>query len=161
MAPHQLPPIASATTFRCVPRPRVPSCSVRMFGNDSSLNANTPSRNAGFGHSSPLRCKQSLRSFGLHPAREGNLHLSHDNKVYIHAFLRVSHDTTERSPTTGTLSEMPYCRLGGNKMMSNQKFIPELHDIGKLVDEKVKDEVNIKVLGGQKCKYGYAFMLRG
>jgi len=46
-------------------------------------------------------------------------------------------------------------------MMFNQKFIPELYDIGKLVDEKVKDEVNIKVLGGQKCKYGYAFMLRG
>jgi len=31
-------------------------------------------------------------------------------------------------------------------MMNNQKF-PELHDIGKLVDEKVKDEVNIKVSG--------------
>jgi len=32
-------------------------------------------------------------------------------------------------------------------MMNDQKFIPELHDIGKLVDEKVK-EVNIKVLSG-------------
>ena len=28
-------------------------------------------------------------------------------------------------------------------MMNDQKF-PELHDIGKLVDEKVKDGVNIK-----------------
>jgi len=27
-------------------------------------------------------------------------------------------------------------------MMNNQKF-PELHDIGKLVDEKVKDEAKI------------------
>ena len=39
-----------------------------------------------------------------------------------------------------TLSEI---RIGGNKMMSNQKF-PELHNMGKLVDEKVKDGVNIK-----------------
>jgi len=35
-------------------------------------------------------------------------------------------------------------------MMFNQKFIPELYDIGKLVDEKVKDEVNMKSVGWAK-----------
>ncbi|MCW7074529.1 MAG: hypothetical protein OCU24_01580 [Candidatus Methanospirare jalkutatii] len=30
-------------------------------------------------------------------------------------------------------------------MMNNQKFIPELHDIGKLVDEKAKEEVKNKI----------------